>query len=104
MITERGEGWESTLKKWLSNFLAGGVAGAVSRTLTAPLDRLWILYQVRTSNPPGIFSGLKEIVKKDGLRALFRGNFVNVCKATPETSIRFAVFEMLKQTMRKSDE
>ena len=40
MISERGEGGESTLKKWLSNFLAGGVAGAVSRTLTAPLDRL----------------------------------------------------------------
>jgi solute carrier family 25 phosphate transporter 23/24/25/41 len=96
----------SSVLKWIKNFLAGGVAGAVSRTLTAPLERLKILYQVnyKGSNPPNIIKGLSEIVQKDGVRGLFRGNFVNVCKATPDTSIKFAVFELFKQLMRGDDE
>lgn len=33
---------------WWRHLVSGGVAGAVSRTFTAPLDRLKIFLQVRT--------------------------------------------------------
>lgn len=86
--------------KFLINLFAGGISAAISRTLTAPLDRLKTLYQVNYSGiekPPSQIKGLFEIYNNDGVKGFFKGNLINVLKASPDTSIKFASFELLKQ-------
>ncbi|KAJ6844234.1 calcium-binding mitochondrial carrier protein SCaMC-1-like [Iris pallida] len=76
--------------------IAGGVAGATSRTATAPLDRLKVMLQVQTKRAE-IIPAIKDIWKEGRVAGFFRGNGLNVIKVTPESAIRFYVYEMLKQ-------
>ncbi|QCD96954.1 solute carrier family 25 [Vigna unguiculata] len=75
--------------------IAGGVAGATSRTATAPLDRLKVVMQVQTTRAH-IMPAIKAIWKEGGLLGFFRGNGLNVLKVAPESAIRFYSYEMLK--------
>ncbi|MED6173070.1 anaphase-promoting complex subunit 2, variant 2 [Stylosanthes scabra] len=75
--------------------IAGGVAGAASRTATAPLDRLKVILQVQTTQAR-IMLAVKDIWKEGGFLGFFRGNGLNVLKVAPESAIRFYTYEMLK--------
>ena len=87
----------------LSKVYSGSIAGGVSRTLTAPIDRLKTLMQAA---PPGqagggLVDGMRAIYREGGLPAFFRGNSVNVMKIAPETSLKFVAFDQLKGSVAK---
>lgn len=84
---------------WWRHLVAGGGAGAVSRTCTAPLDRLKVLMQVHSSrsNTVGIFGGFTQMIREGGLRSLWRGNGMNVLKIAPESAIKFMAYEQIKR-------
>ncbi|XP_008677345.1 calcium-dependent mitochondrial ATP-magnesium/phosphate carrier protein 2 isoform X1 [Zea mays] len=81
--------------------IAGGIAGAASRTATAPLDRLKVNMQVQT-NCIAVVDVVKGIWREGGLLGFFRGNGLNVVKVAPESAIRFYTYEMLKEYIMKS--
>ncbi|KAH7522571.1 hypothetical protein FEM48_Zijuj07G0152700 [Ziziphus jujuba var. spinosa] len=84
-------------------FIAGGIAGAASRTATAPLDRLKVILQVQTTNAC-IGPAIKKIWKEGGFLGFFRGNGINVVKVAPESAIKFFAYEMLKNVIGDSME
>lgn len=77
-------------------FIAGGVAGAASRTATAPLDRLKVMLQVQTTRA-SVLPAVKAIWKQGGVFSFFRGNGLNVVKVSPESAIKFYAYEMIKK-------
>ena len=96
--------------------IAGGIAGAISRTATAPLDRIRVLLMCKTGNTQvnsASYSRIAEarnllriIYADGGLSAFWRGNGVNIVKIIPESAIRFYVFESCKRFLktRRHDE
>ncbi|XP_055620951.1 calcium-binding mitochondrial carrier protein SCaMC-2 isoform X2 [Toxorhynchites rutilus septentrionalis] len=87
---------------WWRHLAAGGIAGAVSRTCTAPLDRLKVFLQVQ-STKQRISDCLQYMLKEGGVRSLWRGNFINVLKIAPESAIKFAAYEQVKRLIRGND-
>ncbi|XP_035516687.1 calcium-binding mitochondrial carrier protein SCaMC-1 isoform X2 [Morone saxatilis] len=86
--------------------MAGAIAGSVSRTGTAPLDRLKVFRQVHGSTDftGNVRSTFQYMVKEGGLRSLWRGNGINVLKIAPETAIKFTAYEQIKNVMRGGNE
>lgn len=80
---------------WFTQLMAGGMAGAVSRTAVSPLERAKIIYQVE-GRQSSLWTTLKTIFEKEGIPGLLRGNGTNVLRMIPYSAIQFTVFEQLK--------
>ncbi|XP_042416993.1 mitochondrial adenine nucleotide transporter ADNT1-like [Zingiber officinale] len=94
-----GEGVKDPGRSFMSickSLVAGGVAGGVSRTAVAPLERLKILLQVQ--NPHyiqynGTIQGLKYIWRSEGFIGLFKGNGTNCARIIPNSAVKFFTYE-----------
>jgi solute carrier family 25 (mitochondrial phosphate transporter), member 23/24/25/41 len=82
---------------------AGAIAGTISRTLTAPLERLKIMYQINHGKPPGFAAVMSSIYKEGGIKAFFRGNGANVMKVAPEMAIKMYTFDRIKAFFAEDD-
>ncbi|GAA94344.1 uncharacterized protein L969DRAFT_19491 [Mixia osmundae IAM 14324] len=112
----------------LKYLLAGGIAGAVSRTATAPFDRLKVYLITNVQNvsapipkdlvkKPGealnataeiskkgarVFrEAIASIYKQDGLKGFYIGNGLNTIKIFPESAIKFLSYESSKRFFAK---
>ena len=86
---------------WWRHLVAGGWAGAVSRTCTAPLDRLKIMLQVHGGRKSlSIKDAFSYMLREGGWRGLWRGNGINVIKIAPESAVKFAAYDFFKRLIR----
>ncbi|CDU17492.1 mitochondrial carrier protein, putative [Plasmodium yoelii] len=78
----------------INSILSSTYAGIISRTVTAPLDRIKYIMQI--TNNLTIYE-IFDIIKKDGtFCGFFRGNCVNIVKIIPELSIKMYSYEFMK--------
>ena len=98
--------------------LAGGVAGCVAKTVTAPLSRLTLLLQVSPmisshAASSGTVSMAKErelsgslykvcrrIVREEGLLSLWKGNLTSVIHRFPYSAINFTAYDTITKLMK----
>ncbi|XP_038681998.1 LOW QUALITY PROTEIN: mitochondrial adenine nucleotide transporter ADNT1 [Tripterygium wilfordii] len=84
------------------SLVAGGVAGGVSRTAVAPLERLKILLQVQNPHSikyNGTVQGLKYIWKAEGFCGLFKGNGTNCARIVPNSAVKFFSYEQASKAI-----
>jgi len=94
-----------TTKDILIDFLAGGTAGAISKTAVAPLERVKLLLQTQDVNQKitqgtkykGFGDCLIRCIREEGTISLWRGNWANVLRYFPTQALNFAFKERYQQ-------
>ncbi|EOO01718.1 putative solute carrier family 25 member 42 protein [Phaeoacremonium minimum UCRPA7] len=85
----------------IAAFCAGGVAGAVSRTVVSPLERLKILFQVqsvgREEYKLSVGKALLKMWREEGWRGFMRGNGTNCIRIVPYSAVQFGSYNFYKR-------
>ncbi|XP_020540003.1 mitochondrial substrate carrier family protein B isoform X1 [Jatropha curcas] len=87
----------------IQQLLAGGIAGAFSKTCTAPLARLTILFQVQgmhadvsALHQASLWREASRVIHEEGFRAFWKGNLVTIVHRLPYSSVNFYAYERYK--------
>jgi solute carrier family 25 (adenine nucleotide translocator) protein 4/5/6/31 len=95
----------------LVDFAAGGISGAVSKTITAPIERVKLIIQTQDANPKivsgevprytGIANCFVRVRAEQGMGAFWRGNFTNCIRYFPTQALNLASKDSIKSMFPK---
>lgn len=88
-----------------TDLLIGGGIGAISKTIMAPVERVKLLMQTQDSNPDvlsgkvqrftGIGDCFNRVKAEQGIKAFWRGNWVNCLRYAPQQGSALAFNDLL---------
>eukprot|EP00189_Rhodosorus_marinus_P003469 CAMPEP_0113966414 /NCGR_PEP_ID=MMETSP0011_2-20120614/8317_1 /TAXON_ID=101924 /ORGANISM="Rhodosorus marinus" /LENGTH=353 /DNA_ID=CAMNT_0000979095 /DNA_START=135 /DNA_END=1196 /DNA_ORIENTATION=- /assembly_acc=CAM_ASM_000156 len=100
-------------QKFLMDLAAGGVAGGISKTIVAPIERVKLLLQTQDANPriksgeipryTGIINCFSRVASEQGIGSFWRGNMANVIRYFPTQAFNFAFKDTFKNMFPKYD-
>jgi len=88
---------------FVEDFLLGGVSAAVSKTVSAPIERVKLLLQNQgesasiTKPYTGIVDVFKRVPQEQGFLSFWRGNTANVVRYFPTQALNFAFKDFYKK-------
>jgi len=93
------------VKSFAQDFIAGGIAAAISKTTVAPIERVKLLLQVQHTSKQiteaqrykGMVDCFTRIPKEQGFLSFWRGNLANVIRYFPTQALNFAFKDKYKQ-------
>ena len=97
----------------LVNLAAGGISGAVSKTMTAPLEKVKLAIQTQDSNPKilsgemqrytGMGNCFSRHISEIGPSSLWRGNVANCIRYVPTAACNLMFKDTIKRIFPKYD-
>ena len=102
--TTRWPNWRWPQEKESLNSLVylvlGAFSGLVAQTATYPLDSIKKRLQAQGPPNPVLYTGMvdcaHQVIKNEGITALYRGTFANMIRILPYSALMFTTYESLK--------
>lgn len=99
----------SPVAKFFMDLAAGGLAGGVSKTVVAPIERVKLILQTQDVSTQisadkrykGIWDVFRRLPSEQGIASFWRGNMVNVIRYFPTQALNFAFKDKYKQMIVK---
>lgn len=79
------------MNEGITNFLIGGFSAAFSRTCVAPAE----LFRLQRQNSFIPDSTLRDVIRKEGVRYLWKGNLINCTRAFPQFATNLLVYDAI---------
>jgi len=89
------------------DFVLGGTAAAISKTIAAPIERVKLLLQNQgeqaaiTKPYTGIIDVFRRVPAEQGMASFWRGNFANVLRYFPTQALNFMFKDFYKQYLER---
>ena len=87
----------------IRRFVAGGISGAVAKTVTAPLEAIKLKLQYTEDDDEGALDCARRIWEREGWWGFYRGNLANVLRYFPTQAFNFAFKDKIKGLLPKVD-
>merc|ERR1712224_1011133 len=102
---------EFSFTAFAMDFVVRGTSGAISKTLTAPIERVKLVIQTQDANPrimsgevpryTGIGNCFSRILAEQGLASFWRGNLTNVIRYFPTQAFNLVFKDSIKKLFPK---
>jgi solute carrier family 25 (adenine nucleotide translocator) protein 4/5/6/31 len=98
---------------FIEDFMLGGIAAGVSKTASAPIERVKLLVQNQdemikqgrlTEKYTGVLDCFQRTIRDEGIVSLWRGNLANVLRYFPTQALNFAFVGTFKKMFNQSKE
>lgn len=105
-MARKDTNWQS----FFIDFMMGGVAAAVSKTVAAPIERVKLLIQnqdemIKSGRLKERYRGIGDcfsrVIRDEGVGQLWRGNVANVIRYFPTQALNFAFKDQFKRMFNK---
>ncbi|KAI3781609.1 hypothetical protein L2E82_11627 [Cichorium intybus] len=92
-------------------FVAGAIAGAAAKTVTAPLDRIKLIMQTHgiragqetAKKTLGFIEAVVSIGKQEGVKGYWKGNLAQVLRILPYSAVQLFAYESYKKLYTGKD-
>lgn len=98
---------------FVEDFMLGGMAAGISKTVAAPIERIKLLVQnqdemIKTGRLAEPYKGVgdcfRRVVAEEGFNSLWRGNLANVLRYFPTQALNFAFKDKIKAMFNRKKE
>lgn len=104
-------GKDPSFTAWLQDFLIGGITGGITKTATAPIERVKLLIQTQDANPlirsgevaryTGMANCFTRVMAEQGLGSFWNGNTANVIRYFPQQAFNLSFKDSIKKLFPK---
>lgn len=105
VVSATNEAKRDPVVSFFLDLAAGGMAGGISKTVVAPIERVKLILQTQDASTQitketrykGIFDAFRRIPAEQGMASLWRGNLANVIRYFPTQALNFAFKDKYKK-------
>lgn len=81
-----------------NSFIIGGISGCISQSIVWPIEYMKTIKQLPEHRNLSIIKTVKNDIKLNGLRSIYRGLIPQLITTIPRAALRYSIFDQLKNS------